>query len=278
MARSAELQAIERQVVSLGNLCLLRDLYPELKWKKDAPHSSDLTTEELAKLVPIFTQVLQLMTDVYVSCDLQRSWDHPLNIGWVNWFGRWATTPAFRDLWPFLSPMFNPNMRDFFEDRFELQSAGSPAWSEGWIVDDAPKDAPGLATELWKDAHPGMNRDDYKTLRFRVKVREGWEVEVALLFYREENGTKVWTEQWTNPDFFVPPSLWQAGIGKAFLDKIGEWLDKTGPGVVRIDDDPTRRRDVSEQIQIYKEADFTRITSARPRTIEMERGRPKATG
>lgn len=276
MARSAELQAIERQVVTLGNLSLLRDLYPELKWKKDAPHSSDMKTKELAKLVPLFTQVLQLMTDVYVSCDLRSSWEHPLNIGWVNWFGRWSTTPAFRDLWPFLSPMFNPNMREFFEDRFELRSA--VAWSKGWIVDDAPKDSPGLATELWKASHPGMNRDDCKTLRFRVKVREGWEVDVALLFYKEEKGGKVWNERWTDPDFFVPPSLWRAGIGSAFLAKIGKWLDENGPGVVRIYDDPTRRREVSDQVQDYSEAGFTRITSAQSQTIEMRRGLKKTTG
>ena len=275
MARAAELQAIERQVVTLGNVNLLRDLYPELQWDKDVQHTNNLDSGDLAKLVPLFTQVMQLMTDVYVSCHLGQFGDHPLNIGWVNWFGRWATTPAFRDLWPFLSPMFNPNMRGFFEDRFELPSAGS--WSDGRIVADVAEDVPGLALELWKAAHPGKKRDGYKTLRFRVTVRKDWDVDVALLFYKEEDGVKVWTERWTDPDFFVPPSLWQAGIGKAFLDKIGELLDRTGPGLVKIDDDPARRTDVSDQVQMYREAGFKTL-GASGGVIVMQRGDFKTTG
>jgi len=276
MARAAELQAIERQVASLGNTNLLRDLYPELQWDKNVQHTNHLDAKELAKLVPLFTQVMQLMTDVYVSCHLGQFGDHPLNIGWVNWFGRWATTPAFRDLWPFLSPMFNPNMRGFFEDRFELPSAGS--WCDGRIIVGAGDDVPGLALELWKAAHPGRSRDDcYKTLRFRVTVQKDWDVDVALLFYEELDGVKVWAERWTDPDFFVPPSLWQAGIGKAFLDKIGDLLDRTGPGIVRIDDDPARRTEVSDQVQMYREAGFKTIRAGGG-VIEMQRGDYKTIG
>lgn len=272
MARAAELQAIERQVVTLGNENLLRDLYPELKWDENAKHTNDLDTKKLAALVPLFAQVLQLMTDVYVSCHLGQYGDHPLNIAWVNWFARWATTPAFRDLWPLLSPMFNPNMRRYFEDLFELRSAGSPRWSEGQVVES--ESGQGLAFELWKAVHPGKDRSGYKTLLFRVTVREGWAVDVALLFFKEENGVKVWTERWTDPDFFVPPSLWQAGIGKAFLEKIRDFLDKSGPGIARIDDDPSRRGEVSDHVQMYSEAGFKRM-GADGGVIEMRRDRKK---
>jgi Patatin-like phospholipase len=263
MARAAELQSIERQVLSLGNVNLLRDLYPELKWKKRVKHSSDLKTEKLAKLVPLFTQVLQLMTDVYVSCQLERYWNHPLNIGWVNWFGRWATTPAFRDLWPFLSPMFNPKMRNFFEDRFELPS-GSQFWSKvskGKAI-PTPQDKPGLALDIWKAMHPGSNeRNDHKVLSYRVELGDGRPVDVALLFYKKEGDAMVWTERWTDPDFFVPPSFWQAGIGGAFLEEIRIFLDKNGPGIVRIKNDPSRKKEVSDLVQFYSQSGFRNIGS-----------------
>ncbi|HSP17111.1 MAG TPA: patatin-like phospholipase family protein [Thermoanaerobaculia bacterium] len=262
MARAAELQAIERQVVSLGNIPLLRDLYPELRWEKGGQHLNDLSTRDLAKLVPLFSQVLQLMTDVYVSCDLERYWSHPLNIGWVNWFGRWSTTPAFRDLWPFLSPMYNPKMRGFFEDRLELRSAGTPPWSDGEVV---PLTGNGVALEIWRAMHPSGNRAQYKKLSYRVKMHVGWEVDVAMLFYElDQYDRKTWTEKWNDPDFFVPPSFWGAGIGQAFLEKIG-------PGVVRIIDDPARRKEVSDTVQMYTQAQF-RIVDTAGHTITMERG------
>jgi len=276
MARAAELQAIERQVLGLESVNLLRDLYPELpwekgveRWEKGVKHTNDLTTEELAKLVPLFAQVLQLMTDVYVSCQLERFWSHPLNIGWVNWFGRWATMPAFRDLWPFLSPMFNPKMRDFFQDRFELPSAAF--WSGGKAIPTSIEE-PGLALEIWKAMHPGSKeRDDHKVLSYRVELGDGRKVDVALLFYKKEGNAMAWTERWTDPDFFVPPSLWQAGIGGAFLKEIRDFLDKNGPGIVRIKDDHSRKKEVSETVQMYSQCGFINSGSQNG-VIEMRRG------
>jgi hypothetical protein len=262
MARAAELQAIERQVFSLGSLPLLRDLYPELPWEQNAQRLSALPTSDLAKFVPLFNQVLQLMTDVYVSCHLELSWSHPLNIGWVNWFGRWATIPAFRDLWPFLSPMYNPEMRDFFEDRLELRSAGTLLSTEGTIT-EALAGAPGVALEIWQAMHPQGKRPEHRRLSYRIKIREGWEIEAAMLFYKMEDGWKAWTETWADPDFFVPPSYWAAGIGKAFLDKLGA-------GVVRIKDDPARRSEVSSTVHMYSEAGF-RIKERVKGTIVMRR-------
>ena len=261
MARAAELQNIERQVVRLGHLPLLRDLYPELQWDKSVRHVNDTPASDIARLVPLFTQVMQLMTNVYVSCELERYWSHPLNIGWVNYFGRWSTMPVFRELWPFLSPMFNPKMRSFFEDRLELRSAGS-LLSTAEIAEPAQNS---LAFEIWKAMHPDIDRSDHKTMVYRVQIGKSWTIEAAILYFKErDDGVKTWRETWRDPDFFVPPSLWQAGIGRGFLDAIG-------PGIVRILNDPARRKEVSEIIQMYTQAGFS-MDTPEPEYIVMERG------
>jgi hypothetical protein len=267
LGRGSELDAIERQVMGLGGVNLLRDLYPELRWDTGVQGSNKMKPEDLARVVPLFTQVIQLMESVYTSCEMESYWTHPLNVGWVNWFGRWATTPAFRALWPFLAPMFNPRMTRFVEDKLELKSKDSLSWKNGKVVESGGAER-NVAEEIWKAMHPGSTaRDRDRRVSYRVTAGQDWEVDVALLFFKEKDGVRMWSETWNDPDFFVPPSLWGAGIGQAFLEKLG-------PAVVTIDDDPARRKQVSDTLQMYSQAGF-RVSGRDDKRIEMKREAPK---
>ena len=63
---------------------------------------------ELASDLAFLIRVIQLMEDAWLTCQLDQWWTHPLNLGWINLFARWATSPRFRFWWPLLSPMFSP--------------------------------------------------------------------------------------------------------------------------------------------------------------------------
>ena len=53
-------------------------------------------------------RVTQLMEDVWMACQLDRWWDHPLNLGWINLFARWATSAAVPFWWPLLGTDVQP--------------------------------------------------------------------------------------------------------------------------------------------------------------------------
>ncbi|MEA2240438.1 MAG: hypothetical protein QOC81_5162 [Thermoanaerobaculia bacterium] len=246
LARSSELANIEQQLVT-AHPALMRDLYPEIAWPDGTEHSSSLNATDLAKLIPLFTQVIQLMEDVYVSCIMERYWSHPLNVGWVNLFGRWATTPAFRDWWPILSPMYSPRVSRFIEEQFKLPSTRTMP-SLGGTIDTTNKHE-GVAWEIWESMHRKDPAPPTDTLwRYEMKLESGRKVNTALMFVTIGPGGVSWKHE----DFFVPPSFWGARIGQLFLKEIqpGRHLSVT------IEHDPAHRKAFSDAMQLYREAGF----------------------
>jgi hypothetical protein len=262
MSRTGQMERIERQVMDANNLKLMRDLYPELNWRPEVQHSSSMTPEELARTIPLFTEVMQLMEDVYVSCLMERYSTHPLNVGWLNSFGRWVTTPAFRDLWPLLAPMYNPQMTRFMEERYHLASTrNGKVESEVTRLTGEPG---GVAYELWRAMNPTGAPPGNEIWSYAVKTG-GRSISVALLFLTRNEDSSV---EWSDHDLFVPPSFWAVRIGQTFLEMLQHQFSKS---TVRIDDRPSRRTDISNLTQLYRQAGFHPRTSARPDEIVMER-------
>ena len=50
--------------------------------------------------VTFLMRIMQLMEDAWLTCQLDQWWTHPINLGWINLFARWATSPLFRSWWP----------------------------------------------------------------------------------------------------------------------------------------------------------------------------------
>ena len=92
----------------------MRELFPELLFVADA---KDGGAAGAAALQPssspadlmIVVRMTQLMEDVWIGCQLDRWWDHPLNLG---------SAPSYRFWWPIISPMYSPGLRRFVEERF----------------------------------------------------------------------------------------------------------------------------------------------------------------
>ncbi|MEZ5285944.1 MAG: hypothetical protein R2712_14275 [Vicinamibacterales bacterium] len=174
-------------------------------------------------------RVTQLMEDAWLACELDRWWAHPLNLGWINLFARWATSPGFLFWWPLLSPMYSPGFRRFIAERFPLRSEGdareiASAFTSEVHRREQPPDDTGLATRWWRDrAAQRMNwsteldaattRIFYENMLTLSDRQRRARIQAGLAMVLVRNGDAGWSSD----DFFVPPSLWGAGIGSRFL-------------------------------------------------------------
>jgi hypothetical protein len=222
---------------------MLSDLFPELESlpeeakradavaaKADAAQVAGPTDAEavLAAEISLLLRVTQLMEDVWLACELDRWWLHPLNLGWINLFARWATSPRFRFWWPLMGPMFSPGFRRFIQHRYPARKEGTDEVvlpQKGTVVPIAePRDS-GLAALWWehrsvqaltwkRDLPAGFSRIYYQNLL--ALPRDGGDVQIQAGLAGVTLRAK--RAGWTSDDFFVPPSLWGAGIGWYFLE------------------------------------------------------------
>jgi hypothetical protein len=202
---------------------------PDAHAPADAAHVTEAGT---ITDVTFLMRIIQLMEDAWLTCQLDQWWTHPINLGWINLFARWATSPLFRFWWPLLSPMYSPGFRRFIEERFPMRSrdgaAAIPVPPEGRVgpLGDPPS---GLAFS-WSQqrsaqrinmspvTHPECTRTFYENVLDLVHPmnRETVPLQVGIVGVTRR-GSKV---GWTSDDFFVPPSLWGAGVGWYFLKNL----------------------------------------------------------
>jgi GNAT superfamily N-acetyltransferase len=213
-------------------------------WSAAPPAGSDTPRPQDADIEAVVVsdlscllRVTQAMEDVWIACELDRWWTHPLNLGWINLFARWATAPSFRFWWPMMGPMFSPGFREFLAQRFpdpqparvgqeDTDVVRPPQRSR--VIELDPKAPEGLAVRWWKNRASQPRDWDGKTL-FQNLLRlprpndEPLEMQVGIAAVTINDGHAGWTSD----DFFVPPSLWGAGIGWYFLDELLHTLAET---------------------------------------------------
>ena len=74
-----------------------------------------------------------------------------------------------------------------------------------------------------------MPDPDSRTLQYRLELSEGVTVQVGLAAMTTGHGEA----SWTSDDFFVPLSLWGAGLGTGFLRELLRWLETSQPNITR---------------------------------------------
>ncbi len=269
---------VETALQEMPDATMLGEIFPELAVVRpqgvtpdaSAPHGAEHTApatgrgDDGANLVCV-VRMAQLMEDVWTRCQLDTHWNHPLNLGWVNCFARWAMAPTFRMWWPLLRPMYGPGFQRFLDEHFcELEHDGI---RPGRLV-APPPDTDGLAMRLWRDGHgadPTSATDDlYYSYEVELVPRGANPVlmQVGIVQMRQATdavGPYVW---WNSDDFFVPPSLWGAGIGGSFLRALLAKLDEDGTRVrVYVGapigrNDPASWADRVHYVEFYKSAGF----------------------
>jgi hypothetical protein len=214
----------------------LRSGYEQATWRARTDLPANQPTDPGAAMaadLSFLMRVTQLMEDAWLTCDLDRWWAHPLNLGWINLFARWATAPSFRFWWPLLGPMFSPGFRRFIEERFPLPTErGVTVPSKGRIEPFDGEKGTGLAALWWRErsAQPrdwrtrtGDASNDWVTRRLYQRVLDLWRPEgtaVPMQVGLVAVTSRHTTVGWTSNDFFVPPSLWGAGVGSGFLEHL----------------------------------------------------------
>ena len=182
----------------------------------------------------------QVMEDVWIACRLDEWWDHPLNLGWVNLFARWATAPSYRFWWPVISPMYSPEFRAFIDGRFPVPGPPDDVYKRlsnvripqrGRLTPLAPDAPDGLAAMWWKQRSMQPRRWAGRTLyQNLVDLPVNDAVGVPLQLGIVAVTTMGHNVGWTSDDFFVPPSLWGASMGWYFLDNLLNALNDASQG------------------------------------------------
>jgi GNAT superfamily N-acetyltransferase len=205
----------------------VREMFPELQTiAADSGADTPMTSEEMTRVLHFLLQIIRLMEDVWVGCDFETHWNDPNNLGWMNAFQRWAYTPSFRLWWPTVKPMYGSKFRRFIEERLSLADEDYPPTTA--TVTNHDKAVPeGVALVYWKRMHErDPNREKGKTVySFDLKLTlqrpqdkdTEYEIQAGLAFV-DVSAEPI--ARWTNEEFFVPPSLWGAGLGAKFLDKL----------------------------------------------------------
>lgn len=233
---------------------------------REAPGAPRL--EELSASLHLIRRALLLMAEMFESERLDANYGHPLYLGVMNWFARWAYAPLFRMWWPLLKTMYPEPFTRFLEKHFNLVSIdpGKPdvAAAPGeqaftWIEHDAD----GFARTCWlvagRDIPAGREVLSYN-LRMVYERRQQYRIQAAQLIAERADGVLGWKVD----DFFVPPGLWGIGIGGDFLATLQDARHNELPGVrhlvVRVESDlhacAAARKQAADEMQLYRTAGF----------------------
>jgi len=252
---TSRLTLLEDQLKSDAKVSMLPEVFPELKFfagaKKDADGAEDASKRaegELANLGYLL-KVMTLMEDTVHTCQLQTHWSHPLNLGWVNLFARWATAPTFRRWWPLLKVMYSPALREFLEDRFVVLRQASGVKAEVMEF-DFKASQPGYAIDWWKERDllpeelkhwESAGPEQRIGFQYFVTVQGSdgdppLMVQVALVAVELAESvktvqavqTRVVRASWTSDHFFVPLSLWGSPLAVRFLQEVTGRLKDRG--------------------------------------------------
>jgi GNAT superfamily N-acetyltransferase len=206
---------------------LMRQVYPEIA---PAGGTTAIADDEWPVVVSIVQQIGQLIEDVWVGCQLDDYPFHPLNLGWVNYFHRWASAPAFRALWPTLRTIWSPGTRRFVEERLGLGPAVDPSRLYTFSG-SALAPTPGVAWKCWTGAgtQPAETDEDAQDRWFDLDLnlpggKPVPRIQVAVLRVVEDRAKRE--IRMTDDDLFVVPGLWGAGVGTRLLRSVIDALRK----------------------------------------------------
>jgi len=204
---------------------LIHEICPEIE--KVGPAAA-YRTIPLEELIPLLTELAQLMEDIFVACQLETHLSHPLNHGWHNLFWRWARALSFRRWWPLLCPLYSRQFRQFMNRHFELDSRsfGEANGNVGKLQhatvgsDEREDLLEGFAAQQFQ-AEPLQPRNLTTTdlfsfeLDMATDVNNGQAPSIQIAFAAIQRKDKI--ASWHVDDLYVPPGLWGTGVGTSFL-------------------------------------------------------------
>jgi hypothetical protein len=241
LEQSAAYADLEDKLRDSDSESFVREFFPELAHLELKPGKvEEFTVSHAQDALQLLLDVVQFMEDTWLNCKLPTSRTHPLNVGWINLFQRWANAETFRFWWPIVRAMFTPQFRDFVERDLDVL---------GKVQEEKPPGEFEYAYRLVmlpKDNEAGMAWDWFKRLNPDWKATEalsGTETEIHALEvglpWGVDKPKRIWlqvcvaiitlekeTASWDNRRLFIPPSLWAGGFGRKMLDRLIPDLQK----------------------------------------------------
>jgi hypothetical protein len=233
---------------------------------RDGPVPDPTTAPDEAELTHglyLLRRVLLLMQEVYETEELERNARHPLYLGVMNWFARWAYAPFFRMWWPLLKALYPQPFTRFLETEFALPTVERGRGLQGDV--STAEDPDGFAMSSWLQQGSPRPGADQRVVSFRLRMvyrgEQKYSVQAAQVIVRPAGETLVWNAG----DFFVPPGLWGIGIGNAFLEKLGaaslDGLASPGEApprflAVEVRYDAESKKRGADELQLYRGAGF----------------------
>lgn len=184
---------------------LSRSLFSEI-----APEISPAPLAPKESVLNWLQELLQIMEDVVLCCDLDSLGNHPLNSGWMNVFSRWVDIKAFRTWWPLLKPMYSNRLQRFVEARL-VGDASQVSFSPTFTL-----------------TH--VDKDGCRHYSYNVTLTDGTVINALLsLRLRIKSGLAEWSEDLEKPkdkrDFVATAGYWGAGYGTRFVQEIWKNLE-----------------------------------------------------
>lgn len=238
----------------------------------------------LAESLHVIRRALLFMEEVYLAEDLGRRYNHPLYLGLMNYFARWAYAPLFRLWWPLLKGLYAQQFTNFLESQFRLSSIDpddSRVRHGGklgeTVIVELGEDGGGFAKHCWQlqnGRSPRAVADRYRELFVSYRLRTTYRaygqeshaylVQAAQVIARVPTGAPI--AFWDSREFFVPPGLWGMGIGEDFLTRLGRGegpLVAAEHLVVRIPVDlgatAAARKEGADDTQLYRGTGFLEL-------------------
>ncbi|HEV2146082.1 MAG TPA: hypothetical protein VGR37_01555 [Longimicrobiaceae bacterium] len=269
-----EVTSLDEMLRGPGCDTLLREVYPE--WKSLEPRlqaqipvpvlypaQPGATDDDPVATLHVIRKALGFLFEVYEREDLARNSSHPLYLGVMNYFARWATAPLVQFWWPVLRALYPQPFARFLQAEFGLgrKIGRIPLSKVQWGGD-------GLARNAWERIYrrgPEAVAPDVVSYQIRLRYeKRRFKVQAALVaatLVPEPGGGTSSVLLWDARNFFVPPGLWGIGIGQDFLSRLTAWrTEGVSRIVVCIKANPaagsSEKKTTADQMQMYRSAGF----------------------
>ncbi|HEX8391174.1 MAG TPA: hypothetical protein VF665_02360 [Longimicrobium sp.] len=228
-----------------------------------APADRFPSAESQEAALHLIRRALLVMEEVFESEDLDRNHNHPMYLGLMNWFARWAYAPLFRTWWPLLKTLYPQRYTRFLETHFSLGSLDHDPRSQERRFTWIDQGRNGFAWSCWvrqgNDPQPKGRQVVSYNLRMVYRNEDPYAIQAAQVVAARRDGTLAWDAE----HFFVPAGLWGVGIGSDFLKQLrrpSPKLQDVTHLAVRVEAKKTKgtpaKRWAANELQLYRTAGF----------------------
>jgi hypothetical protein len=210
---------VERDIHETAPRGFVQELFPELATLAGRPAA--YTPADWYTTLHLCLLMAQVMEDVFVGAQLEPLFNHPLNVGWINYFNRWTSSPTFRTFWPILRPIWGPGLRHLLETLFGLKEVVEQAEQLDKPIQiplEGPANLPAELLRLAKaEGHIDLKPGEWVYV-YALHLRRGDERHIlpsALAVVDGHDDKHLQLQH-----LFVPRGLWGAGIGVRFIDRL----------------------------------------------------------